>query len=527
MTRKGFIRLFENFGKALVVMTALFVVSLCLNGCTDPGEDVLTLEELQIAAGTEDVAKEDVLSVSASLPIAAAEENAGAVAAPEDYEGKIDSETDYAMYGGIPVVYITTEAEVKDKEDYVDGTITIFGQEYSMGIRGRGNSGWTYPKKAYRIKLDEKASIFGMKPDRDYALVSMFCDKSLMRDMIAHDMACCMDGLEYTPERVLIELYFNEEYMGVYQLTEKIEEGKSKVNIASDGTEATDATRGIGFMLEYGWDFDGRNIKGQDYFDTEYSLRVYVKEPEITERWNDDMNYIHDYLSTVEQCVVNHENYEDYIDMDSWVDWFIVTELANNTETSFFRSCYMYKKEDGKLYLGPIWDYDMAFGNFTGDDWNYDSWASGESNYQYTNCYNMAIYLVRDEKFMMAVRDRWNEKKEELLETALRSVEDYATTLGEAQERNFERWDILYTCVGLERATGMDWEDQVEYLKEFLEKRYVWIDEELNDGTPYVESPVTMTPAIRRQQEEEEARLLEEEAAAAENEDSTDAGDTP
>lgn len=393
---------------------------------------------------------------------------------------------------GIPIVNITTDAPVTNKIDYISGTMIIDNIEYSLRIKGRGNSSWSsFPKKSYRLKLDKKSEILGMEDDKDWVLVSSYADKSLIRNCIATDMANVLSGLEYTPAHTLIDLFYNGEYMGIYTIAEKIEEGKKKVNINGDvddnnnNVSDTSSTEplDIGFLIEYGWNFDEENVYGVDYFDTEHTIRLFVKEPEITVPYTKEMRYIMDYMNKVDAAITSGGNYEDYIDMDSWVDWFILVELSNNTEVSFYRSCYLYKKAGGKLYLGPIWDYDMAFGNFLGDVQTYDVWSSGEATYKYTCEYTFMKYLVKDPKFMSMVKARWNEIKNTLLQAGLDAADKYSALLSEAQVANFKRWNIMKSQIGMGASNYWKYntyELQILYIKEFLQKRYDWIDQELN-----------------------------------------------
>lgn len=383
----------------------------------------------------------------------------------------------------IPVVSITTDGPVLNKQDYVTGCMTIDGVEYPLRIKGRGNSSWNFPKKSYRLKLDTKAKLLDMKGDKDWVLVSAYPDKSLIRNCIVTDMAKVMDGLEYTPEHRLVDFFYNGEYMGVYTLAEKIEEGTSKVDLAADEDCDASKTNEFGFMIEYGWDYDSENIPAKDFFDTKYTLRLFVKEPKMEVAESREIQYIMRYMWDMEDAIADGGNYEKYIDMDSWVDWFIIVELTNNTEVSFYRSCYLYKKLGGKAYLGPVWDYDMAFGNFKGDIPTYDKWSSGEATYTYTKEKTLMRFLVKDEKFMNAVKVRWNEVKEELLATALAAVDKYSAQVEKSQAENFLKWNILGRQVGAEAATPAKCKthaDHVQYIRDFLNKRYQWMDAELN-----------------------------------------------
>jgi hypothetical protein len=144
----------------------------------------------------------------------------------------------------IPTVYIDTKgAGIYDKENYVDGTITIKDPEklYSdvaefsaaMGIRGRGNSTWSFPKKPYKVKLKEKASIFGMGADKEWALLANYADRTLMRNILAMKLSeIC--GFSWTPHMYSVHVYLNNKYQGVYTLCEHNKVHKDRVDIDLD-----------------------------------------------------------------------------------------------------------------------------------------------------------------------------------------------------------------------------------------------------------------------------------------------------
>lgn len=388
----------------------------------------------------------------------------------------------------IPVLSIYTDGPVENRIDYVNGKIYVNGDNTeafagknidgaTLRIRGRGNASWDRTdKKSYRIKLDEKASVLGLKKDRDWVLVSNYYDKTLLRNVVAHSMAQQMDHLYYTPTHILVDFFLNGKYMGVYAIADKIEESNSKVDVYN-GTNPEEP----GFMIEIGWDYSQPYVRDRDYFDTELLIRLFVKEPEITAQNTPELLYIKDYLKKTEDAILAGEGYEEYIDVDNMVDWFIITELTNNTEMAFYRSCYLYKPEGGRITMGPVWDFDMAFGNHEGDISNYDGWASAEATYSYVND-TWTTYLIKDPKFMDKVRARWLEVRDRLLETAKNTIDTQYALVKESADLNFKLWNIIDQKVGLGRVDHKKYntyELQIEFLREFIIKRAAWIDKRL------------------------------------------------
>jgi hypothetical protein len=132
--------------------------------------------------------------------------------------------------------------------------------------------------------------------------------------------------------------------------------------------------------------------------------------------------------------------------------------------------------------MGPVWDFDMAFGNHRGDIWNYDGWATAEATYDFVND-TWATYLIKDEAFMERVKARWIEKRDVLMETAFEAIDDYSGKVYKSQIENFKIWNIMHKQTGegnVDYSKYNTYELQVQYIKEFLTARATWIDNELS-----------------------------------------------
>lgn len=389
---------------------------------------------------------------------------------------------------GLPVMQIYTEngKGIYSKDHYVNGTVYIDGDAYSTQIKGRGNSSWSkFPKKSYRIKLESGEPLFGLPDNRDWVLVPNYNDKSLIRNCVAHSIAATLDGLEFTPTHIPVNLYLNGQYLGIYTFADKIEAGSGRLDLSAREGDIPSAFDGqdLGFLIEIGWDYSSENVYARDFFDARKVERMYVKEPEITSTYSRDMVNIMEYIFDTEDAILMNRNWEDYIDLDSWVDWFLVTELTFNTESVFYRSCYLWKREGGKLQMGPVWDFDTAFGNHSGDLYGYNGWCTTESTYHYLNEENWMDYLLCYDTFNDAVKLRWNTVKDDLLESALSAVNRYRAALEGSQQQNFLRWDILDAPVGAaadNSALCADYDSQIQYLTDFIRTRWAYMDERIN-----------------------------------------------
>lgn len=180
--------------------------------------------------------------------------------------------------------------------------------------------------------------------------------------------------------------------------------------------------------------------------------------------------------------------YEEYIDVPSFVDYFILLEFSYNTDGVFRRSNFIYKKAGGLLYMASPWDYDYAFGNFSLDTYSYDDWISlGNTKTDNWNEYikdNWMTYLLKDDAFCEQLKERWNEVGEALYSKAMSTIEELEITVAASAAENFAVWDdILGTQIQYQSSkTGAltTWEEHIEYLKSFIEKRYKWMDKTIN-----------------------------------------------
>ena len=394
----------------------------------------------------------------------------------------------------IPIINIVTDdgKGITSKSEYKHAKMSIVCDDASgldryavsdlgIQIRGRGNASWNqFPKKSYRIKLDESCTLLGLKKDRDWVLVSSYPDKTLMRNVVAHEMAKKLTNLEFTPTHKLVELYLNGEYRGVYTLAEKIEFGGGKLEY-----EADPSLENTSYLMEVGWDYNDEMIYGQNYFDIGYIYRIVIKEPDFTTKYSPSGKYVINYMKNAEKAVISLKDYEKYIDVDSLIDFLIITEFTNNTEAVFYRSCYMYKPSDEKLKFGPVWDFDMAFGNHTSDIRGYNGWCSIDNTFSYLGKDGTTWYhfLFKDSDFTSKFAARWDEVKDILLKTALDTVDKQYKAVFNAQERNFECWNILNKKIGagnVDHRTYNTFDLQVEYLRNFINARYNWIDENIS-----------------------------------------------
>ena len=391
-------------------------------------------------------------------------------------------------YGRLPAIHLTTDGRksVTSKEVYIPGTLslligekTLYGTSLSTGeirmqIRGRGTSSWEWPKKPYRIKLDEKTPLFGLPQAKDWILRPGYSDKALIRDHIASVMGDTLKNLGFVPKTVLVDIYFNQAYQGVYVLSERIEIAQGR--LALNEAPGSDT----GYLIEIGGAGEG-DLPGRDYFDTESFSFAYICSPPAETRTAVQMSFITEYVQAADAAVIALEGYAEYIDIPSLIDWFILHELTYNLDSSFRRSCFMTKDTGGKLKMGPPWDFDLAFGNHYRYN-NYPNvWASVSREDGYVGVTWMD-HLLKDPNFTAQLKVRWNQVGNGLLSTALNEIDLCEQVIDKSQKENYKTWNTMGRQVAFEPgniANLQTYAENLQQIRRFLNNRKAWIDQQI------------------------------------------------
>lgn len=386
----------------------------------------------------------------------------------------------------LPVFYIEIEngAEVTSRESYLNATLRV-DTENAAGdfpelatseilIRGRGHYSWNFNKKPYKIRFEKKTSVLGLNASKNWTLIANYTDRSLIQNYVAMEMGKVMDHIPYHSTQYPVDVFVNGSYRGVYTFGEQLEAKKERIDLEESYEDPN-----TDYLLEVGG-YDDGDVLGRDYFHAGTLRYIAIKHPETEKLQQAQLDYLMDYVTKADAAVQSLTNYEDYIDVDSLIDWVIIHELTYNLDCCFRRSCYLIKEKDGKLKMGPIWDFDLAFGSFyryVEGDWATVGEQGGYVGITWMN------YLKNDPAFMKKMTARWNEIKEELLRTALSSVDSMGALVTPSAQMNFAVWDILGQSIPSQPASHTQYdtyEKMIQRLRSFIQNRYQWLDGQLN-----------------------------------------------
>ena len=350
--------------------------------------------------------------------------------------------------GGIPLIKIKTDEGKfpQDKENYVDGTLEIVEEKGSnkvifdkadMGVRLRGNSTLECPKKAFRIKFDKKQSLFELPAAKSWVLLANYFDKSNIRNYLAYLTAHKLDNLYFQPSCIFVEVEFNGDYLGLYLLCEQMQTGEGRVDIEQDEYDDTNGS----YFMEL--DFEDRIladglVKNVSYFESN-GLFYALKYPEDDDATYKRCLYIKSFMDTVFMKMKNKTDYDSVMDVESFIDYYLIQELFKNVDS--IQSSVYYYVENKMLYAGPVWDFDIALGVVGKNDRSSDYawyeehiyWVKEESKFYNT--------LFKDSRFLNRVKARYTEVRPILWEI-FEEIELLETYLQEEFERNEKKWEI-------------------------------------------------------------------------------------
>jgi hypothetical protein len=363
-----------------------------------------------------------------------------------------------------------------------------------IGIEIRGSSSQMFPKKSYGFETRDEAGedidfpLLGLPAEEDWIFYGPYSDKSLIRNALTFTLARSLG--HYASRFIYVELFLNNQYQGIYMLMEKVKRDKVRVDIAKlnpDETSGLDLTGGYIIKIDKttgsgggGWYSKYRNSNGNS---TYYQYEVPADDVIVMEQ----KNYIKNYISEFENAIYHKKfqgpgSYKEYIDIASFADFILISELSKNID-AYRLSTFLHKDKGNKLKAGPIWDFNLAYGNanyqnawsptdfqiyspMTGDNWVNPFWWPG---------------LLADTAFTNHMRCRWNTLREHQWTNSrvVDIADSLASVIQDAVPRNFERWPVLGNYIWPNYYVGSTYTDEINWLKNWLTNRLYYIDTHL------------------------------------------------
>ncbi len=354
---------------------------------------------------------------------------------------------------------------------YTDATYTFVDRyveesyyNLPLQIKGRGNYSWSFAQKPYSLKLGEKADLMGMGAAKKWTLITVSSDKSMMHNYLTQKLAAAM-GLRGTCENEYVDVVVNGSYMGTWVLTEKIQIHEERVDVPDE--------IGVLFEIEmvYRHTCDFCIVLHEDRGNPSNSVHLRLKTYKGTDIEDMDSRArdiaraeLQPFFDRVNDAIMRAQDIktlEEVIDVDSFINWYLLNELTRNYDSQFVTSCYCYIDETGRLYMGPVWDFDTCYGI-------QDSETQG---YRVANAPWYKL-LLQNPAYLEKTKERWTEIRENgLIDAFHASIDQTAERIAQSEKLNH----TLYPVSELRNDT---FEGSVEFFKDWLTTRIEWMDGE-------------------------------------------------
>lgn len=384
---------------------------------------------------------------------------------------------------------------------------TFNGYEGAISIEYHGTSSLSFDKKSYALETQNQdgsnnnVELLGLPKENDWILQAPYSDKSLLRNVLTYHMGN-LTG-RYAPKTKLCELFVNNKYEGIYVLTEKIKQDKNRVDISklTEEDDAGDELTG-GYIIKV--DRNEQNIPGAGWYSTFPDDKFFAfVEPKDDKIIAAQKEYISRYMFNFESDMASSqfdEVYDDYIDIESLVDYFLVTEIGKHID-AYKLSFYIYKDKDskgGKINFGPLWDFNFGYGNFNfACSPDPEGWA-----YEFPDCGSWHPFWARKLIDIPNVQHlsqcRWTELRLGPFQTdsLLRFIDEKVSYMGDAIDRNFERWPVLGEYVYANDFIGRDYNEELDFFKTWLKNRLEWLDNNMIGNCDSFVSTMSETPEV-------------------------------
>ena len=374
-------------------------------------------------------------------------------------------------YAGLPRIVIETEdyAGVRDRETEIPSKFQIYGENspvtevLDLTVRGRGNSSFMMPKYGMKLEFKDKVKLLGMPANKDWALIANYGDKSHLRNYMMTRLSEWL-GASYTPKMQFVELYLNRNYMGLYLLAETVKVGKNRVNI-----EKNDTT----FLVEKE---DSKKYDPPYVITDDFHYIYHIKSPKDPSEKSQQL--LLDHLNALENYVTSQYRYPrekilEWIDLDDFLLYYWVQEYSKNEDGIYARSIFFTWKKGEPIHFGPLWDFDLAFGNASREqNKNPENW--------YIRNYRMFKYFMNSSLVDSAASAYWIDRRN-TFRALIDSIPLYRSIIEKAVENEYRRWPVLKNTENWALKDPYDsYDEAVETMVEWMKKRYQWIDEKIS-----------------------------------------------
>lgn len=376
-------------------------------------------------------------------------------------------------YTGIPMLWIdiANRAEVLSYVSYraklklVEGSktraagdvieenikIKAVGELERVSSKADGSS--QMGKYDYTIVFDRVVNLLDEPMNNDFSLIANSEDRSLLRTQTALYMSQ-LSNLHFTPHFHYVELMLNQRYFGTYMLGDYIDYSAARTDVGL-----------AGYIIKIDSSPSSMNFKTDNI-----EQPISILSPTVI-YGDESFTYISDFVNAAEGALFGPDfkdadnGWQKYLDMDSFVDWYLINEIARNELGAFQADCYMNMKKNGKLRMGPVWKISRAFG--------YD--GTSTSGFVVKNA-KWFDRLFQDPAFVSRVKERfaffYSQK-----DAVIQEISANAEYISSSVQENANKWQVF----GANADVKSSFTREVESIKDWLERRMKWMNDEMSN----------------------------------------------
>ena len=367
--------------------------------------------------------------------------------------------------------------------DYSDEPLSDQGPLKVEYIRGRGNTTWNAAKKPYKIKLKSSTDLMGMGKNKHWLLISNPYDPSLIRNRLVSYMGEAL-GLDYTPQMLPVDLVVDGTYMGSYYLCEQVRVGNSRVDIDeldADDNELPELSGGYLFSLSPYQEEPAGNV-----ITTSGNVTFCGESPVFaSDDPDDDLGteaqyaYLASYLQAIEDAIYSGGDWQALMDAESTAAYWWVQEFTLNSDAFITPSTYLYKPREGKVFWGPLWDFDSSMTTYQNEGEPEDADVSGFNSSRVAWVEYLRTY---DASFAATLREVWA-RYDAVIEEIVREggvLDQYKAELAASWQADSELWREENAHHWDEKYLNMSYDEMIEELRTWFQRRRAWVNENID-----------------------------------------------
>ncbi len=335
-------------------------------------------------------------------------------------------------------------------------TTTSDNLVFSAKIKRRGGISSKYHKGSFTFKMEKNWPLAGLPSENDWVLNAAYVDKTFMRHKLAYDLYREMSPNNIASKVAFVELYINNKYTGLYQLTERIDSKRLHL----DKTDKTAAY------------YKGPPLFRKDQLSyVQDSLNYYHQKFPKIERLDktSELDSLRSFLfNSSDSNFVNEIN--QHFDLDNIIDWHLILLLSNNSD-GILKNFYLYKQNKTTPHKIAIWDYDHSFGR----DGDYEYNMMQRNIRMEINILFCRLMLLDVENYRARLKQRWSYLRENDI-FSKKNIQNHIDSIDQQISGYIAKNQAIWPIDSKWYSDANNYKEEVEIIEQFIKIRLDYLD---------------------------------------------------